>query len=182
MAPELKTVVLFWAFNLFTPLLVSAAVLIPAPVPTAPIAPLNLTIISNSSVLNSEPICVIPPSSPFLVLDLHTCQPTFDRLLQGSDPDRKRTYYRSTRPIHLTNAPCAITLDRRKPDSNGIAMSAREIVGLAYRVVTFCEAVAVGGWTDVDGPGDWILTVTARVPGINQGNGVGPKLLADEAT
>ena len=61
-------------------------------------------------------------------------------------------------------------------------MSVREIVGLAYRVVTFCEAAAVGGWTDVDGPGNWILTVTARVPRMNQGTGVTPNLLADEAT
>jgi hypothetical protein len=61
-------------------------------------------------------------------------------------------------------------------------MSNRDIVGLAYRIVTFCEAAAVEGWTDVDGPGNWILIVTARMPGTNQGDVVTPKLLADEAT
>ena len=78
------------------------------------------------------------------------------------DVDRQRVYHRTGRPIQLTNAPCAISLDRHK-SGDYISMSVRDIVGYAYRVVTYCEAAAVGGWTDVDDTEDWILTVMSKL-------------------
>lgn len=61
-------------------------------------------------------------------------------------------------------------------------MSISEIVGLAYRIVMYCEAAAVGGWTDVDGARDWILTVTAKMQGIGVNGTVAENesLLSDE--
>ena len=61
-------------------------------------------------------------------------------------------------------------------------MSISEVVGLAYDIVMYCEAAAVGGWVDVDGTKDWILIVTARMQGVGVNGTVADNesLLADD--
>ena len=185
MFPGSKIASRLLASHLLTAILASAAAAHPSTttnhLPTATLRTQPHHQLQLSSLLTSKPTCVLPPTSPFIVLDLQICRPTFNRLLQTPDIDRQRVYHRSNRPIQLTNAPCAISLDRHRSDDS-ITMSIGEIVGLAYSIVMYCEAAAVGGWTDVDGARDWILTVTAKMQGIGVSGTIAENesLLSDE--
>ena len=67
------------------------------------------------------------------------------------------------RPIHLTEAPCIISLDCVGPNDE-ISLSAREVVGAAYYIIAKCE-LAKAGWMHLDGSPGWLVTVMGATKG-----------------
>ena len=146
-------------FQLFAAFLASGAS-IPTTISSTSFTSKSVAAVNNTSdsSLTAKPYCIIP-SSRYTDISIRACQPALNQLMQQPDPSSRIEYHWFGLAIHLTGAPCIVSLDCAGPSSD-ITLSAREIVGYAYSIIATCE-LAGSGWMQIDGSKGWLVTVMA---------------------
>ena len=119
---------------------------------------------SNPSLI-VKPSCIVPPGS-YVNITIRSCQPALNELMLRPDSSRRVEYQWEGHSIQLTGAPCIIGLHCTGPCPD-ILLSARQIVGYAYGIITECDSAAIG-WMRTDGSSSWIVVVK----GAAEANGV----------
>lgn len=152
--------------QIFTAFLASGAS-VPATTPSTSIILDAAAAVNNTSnpSLTIKPSCIVP-ADRYVDITIRSCQLALDQLMLQPSSSRRVEYEWEGRAIRLTGAPCIISLECAGPCPH-LLLSAREIVGYAYRIVSYCGRASMG-WMRTDGASTWLVTVT----GAAKGNGI----------